>query len=321
MILAGDIGGTKCNLGLFEKRGGKLQRVTHARYPSKDYAGLEDVVAEFVRGAKGKITTAGFGVAGVVVQDQVHATNLPWVVDGVALARLLRIDRVVLLNDMEAAGYGLAVLDSSELYPLNRGTPAPQANQALIAAGTGLGEAILFWDGSRHIVSAGEGGHADFAPRTEEEIELLRFLKKSYEQVSCELVLSGRGFREIHQFLAPERTHASFDNPEVDPAPEITHQAMSGTCPICVKTLDLWVSMYGAEAGNLALKALARGGVYVSGGIALKILDKLKAGSFLEAFCNKSKFRALLSQIPLQVVLNEETPVFGAAARAAANAV
>ncbi len=318
MILAGDIGGTKCNLALFEARQGKLQRVAHERYASKDYAGLEEVVAEFARKTGVKIMAAGFGVAGPVVENKVHATNLPWIVDGAALARLLGTKNVVLLNDIEATGYGLAALDSSELYPLNRGTPAPQANQALIAAGTGLGEAILFWDGSRYVVSATEGGHADFAPRTEEEIELLRFLKKRYENVSCELILSGKGFRAIHEFLSPERTHSSFDDPEADPAVEITRQALAGTCAVCVRTLNLWVAIYGSEAGNLTLKALARGGMYVAGGIAVKLLENLKDGRFFEAFCAKSKFRILLAQVPIYVVLNEEAPVWGAAARAAA---
>ncbi len=326
MILAGDIGGTKCNLALFEARRGALHSIAHRRFASKDYRQVGDIVSEFVRelgggaaeGGSGKITAAGFGVAGPVVDHRVRATNLPWVVDGASLARILGIERVVLLNDLEATAYSLPHLQPSEFCTLNPGTPAPQANQALIAAGTGLGEAILFWDGSRYVVAATEGGHADLAPRTEQEIELLRFLKKRYAHVSFELILSGRGFRTIHEFLGPTVKHPSFDAPGADPAPEITRLGLEGSCPVCVQTLDLWTALYGAEAGNLALKSLARGGVYVAGGIAVKILPKLKDGTFVRAFAQKSKFGTLLSQIPIYVVLNEEAPLLGAAAQAAA---
>ncbi len=325
MILAGDIGGTKCNLALFEARHGALRRVAHYRFESRNYSRLEEIVTEFVRqtgdgsseGAS-KITAAGFGVAGPVIDQRVQATNLPWLVDGRALGRTLGIEPVVLMNDLEATGYSLARLQPSEVCTLNEGTSAPKANQALIAAGTGLGEAILFWDGSRHIVAATEGGHADLAPRTEQEIELLRFLKKQYANVSFELILSGRGFRTIHEFLSSTVKHPSFDVPDEDPAAEITHLGLAGSCPVCLQTLDLWTALYGAEAGNLALKALARGGVYVAGGIAVKILPKLKDGIFLRAFADKEKFGMLLSQIPVHVVLNEDAPLLGAAARAVA---
>ncbi|HJY85828.1 MAG TPA: glucokinase [Candidatus Acidoferrales bacterium] len=324
MILAGDIGGTKCNLALFEGKPGSLRRVAYRRFASKDYTQLGDLVSEFVRevgigsGTRSdKITAAGFGVAGPVIDNQVHATNLPWVVDGLSLARLLGIKRVVLLNDLEATGYSIAHLSASELCGLNDGKPEPRANRALIAAGTGLGEAILFWDGSRHVVAATEGGHTDLAPRTEQEIELLRFLKKREEYVSWEIVLSGRGFPAIHEFLDPAARHPGFDVPDADPAPEITRRALEGSCPVCVSTLDIWTALYGAEAGNLALKTLARGGVYVAGGIAVKILPKMKDGTFVRAFCEKEKFGILLSQIPIYVVLNEEAPLWGAAAQAA----
>jgi glucokinase len=317
MILAGDIGGTKCNLAVFEARQGKLHCIVQRRYASQDYAGVEEVVQEFISTTGSKITAAGFGVAGPVVENQVHVTNLPWVVDSAVLAQLLELDRVVFLNDLEATGYGLECLEPSELFVLNQGTPAPQANQALIAAGTGLGEAILFSRGGRRVVAATEGGHTDFAPRTEEEIELLRFLKRRHKQVSFEMVLSGQGFRAIHEFFEPGVRHPSFDAPDADPAAEISRLALAGSCAVCGKTLNLWAALYGAEAGNFALKSLARGGVYVAGGIAVKILEKLKDGRFVQAFCDKSKFRDLLAQIPIQVVLNENVPLLGAAARAA----
>jgi len=326
MILAGDIGGTKCNLALFEARQGTLRSLAHRRFASKEYTQFGDIVSEFVReagrqsaaGASERVTAAGFGVAGPVIDYRVRATNLPWVVDGASLARILGIERVVLLNDLEATAHSLAHLQPSEFCTLNAGRPAPQANQALIAAGTGLGEAILFWDGSRYVVAATEGGHADFAPRTDQEIELLRFLKKRDENVDFEMILSGRGFRTIHEFLSPTVRHASFDAPGADPAPEITRLGLEGSCTICVQTLDLWTALYGAEAGNLALKSLARGGVYVAGGIAVKILPKIKDGTFVRAFAQKSKFGTLLSQIPIYVVVNEEAPLLGAAAQAAA---
>jgi glucokinase len=325
VILAGDVGGTKCNLALFEARWGTLRRHAQRRFESKNYAHFEDVVSEFVQYAagnlgseRGKVTAAAFGVAGPVIDHRVRATNLPWLVDGASLEHILGIEHVTLMNDLEATAHSLELLRPSELCVLNEGTPAPQATRALIAAGTGLGEAILFWDGQRHVVAATEGGHADFAPRTDQEIELLRFLKKQHTHVSFELVLSGRGFLSIHEFLDASVRHPGFDAPDADPAPEITQLALAGACPVCVQTLDIWTAIYGAEAGNLALKALARGGMYVAGGIAVKILPKLKDGTFLRAFTDKGRFGILLGQVPIYVVLNEDAPLLGAAAQAAA---
>jgi glucokinase len=180
-----------------------------------------------------------------------------------------------------------------------------------------LGEAILFWNGEKYVVASSEGGHADFAPRTEREIELLRHMKKRHEFVSVELILSGRGFRTIHEFLDPSVRHPSFEGPNDDAAPEITRLGLAGQCPVCVQTLDLWTAVYGAEAGNLALKVLARGGVWIAGGIAVKIRKKMEDGTFFMAFCEKEKFGALLAQIPIQMVLNEEAPLLGAMSQAA----
>jgi glucokinase len=204
----------------------------------------------------------------------------------------------------------------SELSSLNKGISAPGATQALLAAGTGLGESILFWHGKQYLVASTEGGHTDFAPRTEQEIGLLRYMKKQHENVSVELILSGRGFLTIHTFIDSSVQHSSFENPEADAAAEITRLALDGKCPICVQTLDLWVSMYGSEAGNLALKSLARGGVWVAGGIAVKIRKKMEDGTFFKAFCEKEKFAALLAQIPIQMVLNEDAPLIGAMSKA-----
>jgi glucokinase len=325
MILAGDVGGTKCNLALYQRQGGQLTQIAIHRYESRLFASFDEIIANFLAATSqplkmagaGSIVAAGFGVAGPVIDHQVKATNLPWVVDGPTLARQLATEHVVLLNDLEATGYSLALLQPSEISVLNPGVAVPQATQALLAAGTGLGEATLFWAGDRYVVASSEGGHADFAPRTEEEIGLLRHLKKQNPFVSVELILSGRGFRTVHEFLDPAVRHPSFDAPGEDPAPEITRLGLEGRCPVCVRTLDLWTAIYGAEAGNLALKVLARGGVWVAGGIAIKIRRKMEDGTFFQAFCEKEKFGPLLAQIPIRMVLNEEAPLLGAASQAA----
>jgi glucokinase len=326
MILAGDIGGTKSNLALLEKNGDRFRPVFSHRYPSHEYTRFDDIIEDFLARGKdylsgspiGKIAAAGFGVAGPVIGRGVRITNLSWGIDADVLERQLGTRHVVLLNDLEATGYSLAWLAPEDLCVLNQGSPAPHGTQALIAAGTGLGEAMLTWNGSRYIVMPSEGGHTDFAPRTEKEIELLRYLKSLHEFVSFELIVSGRGFLTLHEFLNPSVRHPSFDEPGADPAPEITRLGLEGSCPVCVETLDLFVTLYGAEAGNLALKALARGGVFVAGGIAPKILPKIQSGKFFAAFCEKEKFHELLSRFPIQIVLNQEAPLLGAAAEAAA---
>lgn len=326
MILAGDIGGTKSNLALLERNGDGLRVLFVHRYPSNDFERFDDIIDDFLARGKaflsaspsGKIAAAGFGVAGPVIGRGVRITNLSWAIDGDALERQLGTRHIVLLNDLEATGYSLACLAPAELLTLNEGSPATHATRALIAAGTGLGEAILTWNGNRYAVMPSEGGHADFAPRTEREIELLRYLKALYKFVSFELIVSGRGFLRLHEFLNKSVRHSTFDQPGADPAPEITRLGLEGSCPVCVETLDLFVTLYGAEAGNLALKALARGGVFVAGGIAPKILPKIQNGKFFAAFCEKEKFQELLSHIPIHVVLNEEAPLLGAAAEAAA---
>jgi glucokinase len=324
VILAGDIGGTKCNLALYEIDGNAHRQIFKERYESREFPTFEEVISKFLLDARANtqitrahaIEAAGFGVAGPIIDRRVKATNLPWIVDASALSAKLGTRHVVLLNDLEATAYSLAHMAPSDLSILNRGVPSPQSTQAVLAAGTGLGEAILFWDGNKHTVAGTEGGHTDFAPRTEQEIELLRFMKKHNEFASVELILSGRGFHTIHSFLDPSVIHPSFEGPEADAAPEITRLALAGQCPVCVQTLDLWVSMYGAEAGNLALKVLARGGVWVAGGIAVKIRKKMEDGAFFRAFCEKEKFAALLAQIPIHLVLNEEAPLIGAMSRA-----
>jgi len=318
VILAGDVGGTKCNLALLSEENGKLTPVFNHRFASKEFAQFDLIVREFARLAEPLLKTqrvraAGFGVAGPVINNRVRATNLPWIVDAAKLAEELQVQHVVLLNDLGGTGHSIEHLSPSELCVLNPGKPEPGGTRALIAAGTGLGQSILVWDGARYRVVASEGGHSDFAPHTEQQIELLHFMRRRYPQVSWELILSGRGFRTLHEFLAPNVKHDSFEDPDADPAPEITQLGLAKTCPVCVETLDLWTSIYGAEAGNLALKVLALGGVYVAGGIAVKILDKIKDGTFFNAFKDKWKFEKLLSNIPVSVVLNESAPLMGAA--------
>lgn len=324
MILAGDVGGTKCSLGLFAKNGPTLRSVFQRRLPTRDYAGFEDLIGDFLEQAAGvnksanirEIEAAGFGLAGVIVDGSLHAGNLPWVLNGSALAQKLHLNKVVLLNDLTATALSLDRLASNDFAILNQGTTEHRATKAVIAAGTGLGEAILFWDGQQYRVAPSEGGQADFTPRTEIEIQLLIHLNKQLPHVSCEEIISGRGFRRIHEFLNPSLRHPSFDAPESEAAREITQQGLTEACPACVETLALWTEAYGAEAGNLALRTLALGGVYVAGGIAPKILTKLRDGTFLRAFCGKSKFASVLAQVPISVVVNEDAPVWGAAYQA-----
>jgi glucokinase len=323
VILAGDVGGTKCNLALFAERDGKLEFVYRRSFASKEFAQFDLIVKEFSRQAAPylndqKVTAAGFGVAGPVVNNRIHATNLPWVVDADTLARELAVEPIVLMNDLGATGHSLEHLPPEDFCVLNQGTPVKGGTRALLAAGTGLGEGILFWEGRRYKVVPSEGGHTDFAPRTDQQIELLRFMRRRYPQVSWELILSGRGFRTLHEFIAPSVKHPIFEDPDADPAPYITKSAVDKSCPVCVEALDLWTTIYGGEAGNLALKVLALGGVYVAGGIAVKILSKMQDGAFFASFKDKWHFTAMLEDVPVSIVLNESAPLIGAAYEALA---
>jgi glucokinase len=323
VILAGDVGGTKCNLALFSLESGKLTAVYQQRFASKEFAQFDRIVKEFSRQAApylagDRIVAAGFGVAGPVINNRVRATNLPWTVDTENLIEVLKVKQVVVLNDLGATGHSIEHLPKEDFCVLNPGKIEFGGTKALLAAGTGLGQAILVWNGARYQVVPSEGGHSDFAPHTEQQIELLRFMRRRYPQVSWELILSGRGFRTLHEFLAPNVLHPTFEDPDADPAPDITRQGLDKSCPVCVETLNLWTAIYGAEAGNLALKVLALGGVFVAGGIAVKILEKMKDGTFFKAFQDKWKFEALLNNFPVSVVLNESAPLIGAAYEALA---
>jgi glucokinase len=317
MILAGDLGGTKCNLALFETDATGFTPVRSQRFDSHLFQSAGDVIQAFLRGEEHKIASAAFAIAGPVVENQVQVTNLPWLVDAAVLARAFHIPHVKLLNDLEATAYGLPVLPPSAFVTLREGVADAKGNQALLAAGTGLGEALLIWDGQQRVVSATEGGHCDFTPRNDREIELLRLLKQRHEIVCVETILSGRGFYELHSFLGPAVKHASFDalsdQPGADPAPEITRMALAGECLVCVAAVEMWAELYGSEAGNLALKSLARGGVFIAGGIAVKILPMLRNSRFIDAFNRKDKMEGLLSTIPLSVITDEAAPLWGAA--------
>jgi len=326
MILAGDIGGTKCNLAVLEQEGADLRPVFQTRYPTRDFSSFEQVLDTFLQGARthlGKtggaaITAAGFGIAGTVVSGRLHAINLPWHLEPASLANALHLNikNVVFMNDLVATAWGVDKLPPQDFFALNEVAPQVNANKALIAAGTGLGEAILFWDGQRYVAAPSEGGAADFAPRTDLEIRFLQFLKQGLSRVSCEEVFSGRGFRKIHEFLDPTVRHPVFEESSGDSAKEITQNAISRACAVCVETVDFWIDAFGAETGNLALRVLAYGGVYLAGGIALKILPKLKGSRFCESFADKAPLNPVLARVPLFVILNEDAPLLGAAYQA-----
>jgi glucokinase len=325
MILAGDVGGTKVHLAVFDFAVGKLSHMRDKQYPAKEYAGLEEIVREFL--GTDKVSAACFGVPGPVRDGRLRLTNLPWTLDSRELARNLQIDHVFLINDLEANGYGVAELGPDQIYTLSEGDASQIGNRGLIAAGTGLGEGLLAWNGRIHVPYPSEGGHTDFGPRNETEIELLRFLQRKYNgRISYERVVSGMGLTNIFEFL---RDGQGMDEPKWlaekiaeahDPYCVITEMALSAKSEICAKALDMMVSIYGAEAGNLALKVLSVGGLYVGGGIAPKILEKLKDGTFLKAFQDKGRLSQLLIHMPVRVILDSRAALMGAAAYAEARA-
>jgi glucokinase len=317
LVLAGDIGGTKTSVALFSVHGDKLRIEAERNFPSKQYSGLTPILEEF--GVhKQMIEAACFGIAGPVVDGRVKTTNLPWIIDSQLLCQALKLETVYLLNDLEAAAYGVFTLEDDEFYFLNQGTLHHTGNKALIAAGTGLGQAILYDDGRHFRALPSEGGHADFAPRDELEIELLRYLLARFGHVSYERVLSGPGLFNIYRFLKESRgmeeppwlaKHFAAGD---DPGATISQAALAGKAEICVKALDLFVSIYGAEAGNMALRFKSVRGLYVGGGIAPKILQKLKDGTFMRSFIDKGRYTELLAAMPVQVVLNPQAGLRGA---------
>ncbi len=337
MILAGDIGGTKVNLGLFRLEGETPRLVAKESFPSDEYPGLAPVISEFLAGreeaprgdAGSFLAAACFGVAGPVVGNTVSTTNLPWTIEGDRVAGETGIPRVVLVNDLVATAEGIPALADDELVLLNPETAAvtgpavDEGNAALIAPGTGLGMAILPRIGGRFVPVASEGGHMDFPARTEEEIELLRGLQREKGHVSVEWVVSGMGIANIYGHLkasdfAPEDPELAARIAEAeDAAPEIARAALAGGDRLAVKALDLFAAAFGAAAGNLALVATATAGVYLGGGIPPKILPKLRDGAFLAGFTDKGRFRDYVARIPVRVILNPDAALLGAARVAA----
>jgi len=317
MILAGDIGGTHTRLAFFDVADGRLSLFSATVFPSHEYAGLEQIVAEFMETSNVRPEQACFGVAGPVRNGRVEASNLPWIIESKRLAKELDIAKVLLINDLEAHAWGIADLDLKDAVMLNQGKEIP-GNQAVIAAGTGLGEAGMYWDGTHHQVFPSEGGHTDFAPRNELEIELFRHLNAQFGRVSYERILSGPGLVNVFNFLrdtgrgtAPQWLADQIQNS--DPAAAISQAAMNGSCPLCEQAVEIFVAVYAAEAGNLALKMMATGGVFLGGGIAPKILSKLSQPSFMRAFATKGRMQPLLESIPVKVITNDKISLFGAA--------
>jgi glucokinase len=318
MILAGDIGGTNTRLAFFDASAPAVTPVAIDIFPSREHAGLEEIVEQFIAKHKLKITSASFGIAGPVRNGQCETPNLPWKVDCQHIAEMLHLEKVHLLNDLEANAYGIAVLSDKDFIVLNAGRPGESGNCALISAGTGLGEAgLLFEEGTYHPFPS-EGGHADFAPRNELEIELLRYLLHEHGHVSYERVLSGPGLYNIYRFLrdtgkASEPAGLAEEIALGDPSAAIAKSALKGTAEIAIQALDIFVSVYGAEAGNLALKVMATGGIFVGGGIAPKIAAKLEDGAFMKTFAAKGRVSAVLESIPVRVITNDLTALLGAA--------
>jgi len=325
MILAGDIGGTHSRLAGFAVESSRLKPVVEETFPSRAYTSLDEMVRTFVTAHDLHIAQACFGIAGPVRHGRSEAINLAWAVDAQQLAQELGLATVWLINDLEASAYGVVALAPEDFATLNEGSPAAEGNAAVIAAGTGLGEAGLYWDGRQHWPFASEGGHASFAPGDALQVELLQYLRQQFAHVSWERVLSGPGLYNIYTFLRDtqrgvEPAWLTAELLQGDPAATISRTALAGTCALCVQALDLFVMLYGAEAGNLALKVMATGGVFVGGGIAPKIIDKLKETTFMQAFCTKGRLQPVLEAIPVRVVLNEQTALYGAARCAALRA-
>jgi glucokinase len=318
MILAGDIGGTNTRLALFKESSGMLVMLEEQIYASLQHANLEEIVADFLNSRSIVPEAACFGIAGPVIDSRAITANLPWVVDAGQLARQTKVPAVWLINDLQAHAYGIPDLAPEHLITLNAGNPSP-GNAGLIAAGTGLGEAGMYWDGLEHHAFAGEGGHSDFAPGNELEAALCSFLMKKFGHVSCERVLSGRGIKNIYDFLAEARIK---DEPQwlkdelakaADPVVLISQHALDATAEVCECALDLFVSIYGAEAGNLALKLMAVNGIYISGGIAGKILSFMKKPHFMKAFTSKGRMTSMMEKIPVKVIVNDRIGLLGSA--------
>jgi glucokinase len=319
MILAGEIGATRTRLAAFETEGNRLQCVVEKTYMSQEHSGLSEVLAQFVRVEGIPVHSACFGVAGPVRGGRSKISNLPWIIDSRELEKQLKLDSVGLLNDLEAYAYGIDVLESKDFIVLSQGSEDAEGNRAVISARTGLGMAGLYWDDFRHHPFACEGGHADFAPRNDLQMELLGYLQRKYGRISCERILSGPGIKNIYEFL---RDAHKAEEPEwlrdrikaaPDPPALISQLALEGKAAICDQTLSIFVSVFGAETGNCALNFMSTGGIFIGGSIAAKIVPKMKDPVFMQSFLDKGRMEALLKDIPVKIVLNDDCGLVGAA--------
>ncbi len=319
MILAGEIGATRTRLAAFETEGNRLQCVVEKTYMSQQHDGLSGILADFIKTEGIPVHSACVGVAGPVRAGRSKISNLPWVIDARDVAKQLRLNSVGLLNDLEAYAYGIDGLESKDFITLSEGAEEAEGNRAVISAKTGLGMAGLYWDGFRHHPFACEGGHADFAPRNDLQMELLAYLQKKYGRISCERILSGPGIKNIYDFLRD--THKA-DEPEwlqtqmgaaPDPPALISRLALEGKAAICDQTLSIFVSVFGAQTGNCALNFMSTGGIFIGGSIAAKIVPKMMDPLFLECFLDKGRMGTILKDIPVKIVTNDDSGMIGAA--------
>jgi glucokinase len=319
MLLVGDIGGTKTILALFSIEEKLQPPLEIATFPSSAYASLEAIIADFLKGKDVSLTRASFGVAGPVVHGRARITNLPWTIDAAVISRAFAIETVYLLNDLESIANAIPHLEPADLVALNPGMPEPGGPMAVIAPGTGLGEAFLIWNGHRYQACPSEGGHVSFAPTTQEQLELLAYLRTHFGHVSYERVCSGSGIPNLYNYL---RDKGRYSEPgwlreelaaAADPTPVIVSAAIARKASICEAALNLFIEILGDEAGNLALKILATGGVYIGGGIPPRILPPLQEPGFLDSFTRKGRFSGLMARIPVHVIRNPQVALYGAA--------
>jgi len=317
-VLAGDIGGTKTRLAVFDVEGTRAKALFEHSYPSGKYASFDAIVRDFLGRADADCRQACFGIAGPVRQGRVETTNLPWVIEAQTMAASFGFDTVSLINDLQANAWGIDALEDDDFCLLSAGHADAAGNASIIAAGTGLGEAGLYWDGRRHWPFASEGGHVDFSPHSDLEIALLEYLRERFGHVSWERVVSGPGLVSLHDFLCIHRGVAvpAWLNDEMaagDAAAVISGAALDERDAVCAEALDLFVHLYGVETGNHALKIMATGGIYIGGGIAPRILDKLKGPLFMQGLLSKGRMRPLLEGMPVRVILNDRTALYGPA--------
>ena len=327
MILAGDVGGTKVHLALYGFEHGQLVHVRDERFPAHEFSGLQEIALRFLKESSNpEITAACFGVPGPVRGGRLRLTNLPWVLDTHELSAALNITHLFLINDLEANGYGITELAPDKILTRNQGDSSAVGNRALVSAGTGLGEGVLVWNGKTHVPMASEGGHSDFAARNPLEIELLTWLMQKFNgRVSFERVVSGPGLTNIYTFL---RDQKRMEEPAwlrqrmetEDPNAVIGEVGEAGKSELCAKAIEMFVASYGAEAGNMVLKVLATGGMYLGGGIAPKMLKTMQGGAFMQAFTDKGRLSDLLVHTPVRIILESRAALMGAAAYAEARA-